>query len=143
MTPCEELGYKVGDKFKVVCSDDGNFSKNTIVYLVQDDCTECPRFSKLPLTNEAYDEDDWGYLFLYDVEKVDILDCTKSSATSTKDMLSTFQQFESSLRKANDVGLSFRKGTYTIYFDNYEFKGDESKIRKTIELLTELFIEGE
>lgn len=47
MTPCEKLGYKVGDRFEVIDSD--NFLKwpvGTIVVLHRDDRTYAPRFRK-------------------------------------------------------------------------------------------------
>lgn len=43
MTPCEELGYKVGDLFEVVGSQ-GNFSKGSIISLAVDTGTTTPRF---------------------------------------------------------------------------------------------------
>lgn len=42
-TPCEELGYKVGDKFEVL-EDCVDFSKGQIVHLYSDDGSECPFF---------------------------------------------------------------------------------------------------
>lgn len=47
MTPCEELGYKVGDKFVVIdisgaCSDT---EAGEVVYLSEDDGTSYPSFS--------------------------------------------------------------------------------------------------
>lgn len=43
MTPCEKLGYKVGDEFWVVDSD-AVFPKDGIIKLKDDDNTECPEF---------------------------------------------------------------------------------------------------
>ena len=46
MTPCEKLGYKVGDKFEVV-SDGGSWCKRgDIVVLNEDDGSNCPFFHK-------------------------------------------------------------------------------------------------
>lgn len=42
-TPCQELGYKVGDKFEVVC-DDEVFSKGEIVTLIEDQGDTAPYF---------------------------------------------------------------------------------------------------
>ena len=42
-TPCQKLGYKVGDKFEVVC-DDGVFSKGEIVTLIDDLGDTAPYF---------------------------------------------------------------------------------------------------
>ena len=43
MTPCEKLGYKVGDKFEVLTDDDG-FEIGSIVELWHDDDSICPLF---------------------------------------------------------------------------------------------------
>ena len=43
MTPCEKLGYKVGDKFEVLTDDDG-FEIGSIVELWRDDDSICPLF---------------------------------------------------------------------------------------------------
>lgn len=43
MTPCERLGYKVGDKFTVI--KDSYFEKGTIVALSEDDGSEVPWFT--------------------------------------------------------------------------------------------------
>ena len=44
-TPCEELGYKVGDRFMVIAGPDFHYLDNgTIVTLYEDDGTESPEF---------------------------------------------------------------------------------------------------
>lgn len=43
MTPCEKLGYKVGDKFEII-AEHFAFKKGDVVILVHDDRSECPRF---------------------------------------------------------------------------------------------------
>ena len=43
MTPCERLGYKVGDKFEVISHH--AFKKGQVVTLHEDDGTECPLFA--------------------------------------------------------------------------------------------------
>jgi hypothetical protein len=43
MTPCEMLGYKVGDEFEVISHH--AFKKGQVVTLHEDDGTECPLFS--------------------------------------------------------------------------------------------------
>jgi hypothetical protein len=42
MTPCEEKGYKIGDKF--VALEGSLFPVGTIVQLFEDDGTTCPLF---------------------------------------------------------------------------------------------------
>lgn len=43
MTPCEKLGYKVGDEFEVISHH--AFKKGQVVTLHKDDGTECPLFA--------------------------------------------------------------------------------------------------
>ena len=43
MTPCEKLGYKVGDEFEVISHH--AFRKGQVVTLHEDDGTECPLFA--------------------------------------------------------------------------------------------------
>lgn len=45
MTPCEKLGYKVGDKFRVDHRVNGSVNYGDILTLIRDDGTECPYFS--------------------------------------------------------------------------------------------------
>ena len=45
LTPCEKLGYKVGDKFRVDHRVTGSVNYGDILTLIQDDGTECPYFS--------------------------------------------------------------------------------------------------
>lgn len=58
MTPCEKLGYKVGDKFEVLEDAEG-FTKGQTVELKEDDGTECPFFA-----NDSIEE----YYYLKDVK---------------------------------------------------------------------------
>lgn len=66
MTPCEKLGYKVGDEFTVI---DGSFKfgAGSVISLQEDDGTESPYF-----TNEGV-KDEYPYgvaCFLYNIKKV-------------------------------------------------------------------------
>lgn len=56
MTPCEKLGYKVGDKFGVI-GNHYNLKKGTEVYLAEDDGSEYPKF-------RAEGVDDYWFVFL-------------------------------------------------------------------------------
>lgn len=51
MTPCEELGYKVGDLFRNLYTD--FIPKGTTVQLIKDDGTEVPLF-RLPTGESVY-----------------------------------------------------------------------------------------
>lgn len=43
MTPCEKLGYRIGDRFEVV-TDESTFANGSIIELIWDDRTPRPRF---------------------------------------------------------------------------------------------------
>ena len=45
MTPCEKLGYKVGDKFKVVNGAGTHYAVGSFLTLIHDDGSSCPRFN--------------------------------------------------------------------------------------------------
>lgn len=62
LTPCEKLGYKVGDKFKVV-SDKPAIEIGSVITLKNDDGTVCPAFYC-----ESLDGDGWDYIFLDEIE---------------------------------------------------------------------------
>ena len=73
MTPCEELGYKVGDRFEVTVGDERAFSVSSVVELYEDRGDDCPlfkliegrcNFKNLP-NNEA-----GAYLPLWRVKKL-------------------------------------------------------------------------
>lgn len=46
-TPCQKLGYKVGDKFEVICeeSEACGFKKGATITLYADDRSDCPLFA--------------------------------------------------------------------------------------------------
>ena len=146
MTPCEKLGYKVGDIFTVIYDDNHFFEPNNIVYLVDDDASECLLFSKQKGNKDTID-DDTGYLMLSEVSKIEtyshdinttLQKLLNSDSSSLED---TFKIFVNKIGGC-DVELGIKKGKYTLYFDTYEFDGDEARIRKVIEMLTELHIKG-
>ena len=62
ITPCEKLGYKVGDKFRML-EDYHDWRKGETVVLVYDDGSVCPLFEEL-LGDREY------YLRLEQVEKL-------------------------------------------------------------------------
>ena len=63
MTPCEKLGYKVGDKF-IYISDDEDFEQGSVIVLKEDDGSECVQFYVEP------DRNDYAYANLSDVRPV-------------------------------------------------------------------------
>lgn len=65
LTPCEELGYKIGDKFVVSSPLSTTFHKGTIVELYTDDGTMIPLFKgKTPSNWCCCDGEDGAYLKL-------------------------------------------------------------------------------
>lgn len=71
-TPCEELGYKVGDKFKVVCEDSRacGFKKGATITLYKDDQSDCPLFKWDNLEYSLADGKGVAYLNLSKVKPV-------------------------------------------------------------------------
>ena len=55
MTPCENLGYKVGDKFKVVDGAGVHYAVGSFITLIRDDGTSCPRFNGVHAIYESGD----------------------------------------------------------------------------------------
>ncbi|MNG70316.1 hypothetical protein D3C79_286980 [compost metagenome] len=67
MTPCEKLGYKVGDMFEMTASGYG-WSFGDVVKLVRDDGSICPEFEGVTAKNSRYDD---NKMFIYiDDERV-------------------------------------------------------------------------
>lgn len=65
MTPCEKLGYKVGDRFEVIDEDNyWDWTVGTIVILIKDDKTDSPKFQK-----EGNPKEDC-YIYLYKVKPI-------------------------------------------------------------------------
>lgn len=62
MTPCEKLGYKVGDRFEIIVSGYG-WSPGDVVKLVRDDGTAAPEFEGVTAKNSRYD-DNKMYLYI-------------------------------------------------------------------------------
>ena len=55
MTPCEKLGYKVGDRFEMIVSDCG-WIAGEVVKLVRDDGTVSPEFEGVTTKNRIFDD---------------------------------------------------------------------------------------
>lgn len=155
MTPCELLGFKKGDKFIL---DIGTpiFPKGASVYLYVDDGTRTPYFtddSDLDVNASSSSVDCIDLLYITKTNSADSINSKLLAALSidTSDntinlplpVLTVFNKFINSLGAGHDSELSIKKGKYTLYFDNYEFDGDEARIRKVIEMLTELHVKGE
>lgn len=55
ITPCEKLGYKVGDKFKVVDGTGVHYAVGSFITLIHDDGSSCPRFNGVHAIFESGD----------------------------------------------------------------------------------------
>ena len=55
MTPCKKLGYKVGDKFKVVDGTGVHYAVGSFITLIHDDGSSCPRFNGVHAIFESGD----------------------------------------------------------------------------------------
>ena len=61
MTPCEKMGYKVGDEFEMLVSAYG-WEVGEVVKLIHDDGTKCPDFEGVTSQNRRYED---NRMFLY------------------------------------------------------------------------------
>ena len=69
MTPCEKMGYKVGDKFKVLASVEG-FIEGQEIELYEDDGTDMPLFSGENFYHTHVGGSPGAYFLLSEVEKI-------------------------------------------------------------------------
>lgn len=66
MTPAQRLGYKVGDKFKVVKKGNHFFSEGSLIELIKDDGSSAPKFKLIE--GECGYSNDKSYFWLKGVE---------------------------------------------------------------------------
>jgi hypothetical protein len=73
LTPCAQMGYRVGDRFEAVGISDRPFTKGSIVELVEDDETDIPLFRLVEgeCTSTRYtDETNEAFVSLDNVKKI-------------------------------------------------------------------------
>lgn len=114
MTPCEELGYKVGDEFEVINSGYMTFNAGQVVVLTEDDHSECPLFE------DKYGSDD-GYVYLKDVKLI------KPSST---DDTATSQESEYIGSPIAQKVSNDNTGAYVSIEINVEVKGTPFKLNR-------------
>ena len=124
MTPCEKLGYKVGDKFLVLEDDTSYFDEGEVVILYIDDGSTIPRF----LSTDEVEKD--GFLMLHEV--------TKLEGNKNSDLISTFKNFSNKVGTSFGAELLISKDQFTLFFGDYEFKGNEARMNEVMELLLKL-----
>ena len=121
MTPSEEKGYKVGDLFEVIEEDE--YSLGSIVKLVKDDGTRCPKFDlvKGSVLNTVYPNDSDFCLGLEDVlhlareDKDQDTEPTNESGMQKKELTFDSAAIELSKINSNQVGIDLRKAELEKY----------------------------
>lgn len=81
MTPCEKLGYKVGDRFKMIDPTHGGYV-GQIAELYYDDGTHEPKFKTSPCTFNCCDGEPGAY---YSLDRFVKIDDSESAATVSSD----------------------------------------------------------
>src|SRR5690554_3312224 len=82
MTPCEKMGYKVGDKFKVLSSVEG-FTEGQEIELYEDDGTDMPLFSGENNYHNHAGGNPGAYFLLSEVEKITSSASERQAKTNT------------------------------------------------------------
>ena len=150
LSPAEEFGYKVGDKF-VITKDTQTFNKGDFIYLVEDDFSEAPLFSK-DLEGYSFGTDCW-YVSLTTVNKIAHVEASQAAtisidtlteeliadieASKPKDFLKTFKEFREKFKGSFTIAL-FVMDDIILTFDHYEFVGDEDRILDVMKKLEDL-----
>jgi hypothetical protein len=148
--PAEKLGYRVGDKF-VITEDVRSFNKGDFIYLVEDDFSNIPLFSK-DLEGYCFLRDCW-YVDLTTVNKIAPVDEAQAAtisietlteeliadieASKPKDFLKAFKEFREKFKGSFTIAL-FVDADIVLTFDHYEFVGDEDRILDVMKKLEDL-----
>lgn len=124
LTPCETLGYKVGDRFVMTESEIGEgFKLGDEVVLAEDDGSWCPRFFS------PYVNDDW-YVLLDNVQKM----------INTKTF--SIKEFLESMPKSADALAVIEVGKTTIRVYGSEFEcTTEERLQEVMAALIVLYKE--
>ena len=150
LSPAGKLGYKVGDKF-VITEDVRSFNKGDFIYLVEDDFSNIPLFSK-DLEGYCFLRDCW-YVGLTTVSKIAPVEASQADtisietlteeliadieASKPKDFLKTFKEFREKFKGSFTIAL-FVGADIVLTFDHYEFVGDEDRILDVMKKLEDL-----
>lgn len=84
MTPCENLGYKVGDRFEVLYPNNSGFVIGQVITLFRDDGTNCPIFAGDNQTFICVDGAPGAYMLLEHVRKIKTTLTEQLSSAITK-----------------------------------------------------------
>ncbi|AHK11446.1 hypothetical protein S140_36 [Shewanella sp. phage 1/40] len=77
MTPCEKLGYKVGDLFEVVVTDSHCFNYGSVIRLLEDDNSHTLRFGLVSGSCSEYNGESFFHLDDVKPLKTDLTKITK------------------------------------------------------------------
>lgn len=99
MTPCEKLGYKVGDRFEVINIDNG-LDVGTVVELVKDDGTVCPTFIVVSSIGTEREITRWLNVTSEDGDCIVNIDVRPVSQRATKPISKSKRQLAQLLIKA-------------------------------------------
>lgn len=109
MTPCEKLGYKVGDEFLYKPkSKSAIFKYGAKVKLTHDDGSSSPKFEVID-GSKSWDNDSWSFAYVSDMEPIN----QQEQPTMTNPILRT--NGEPFATRANAKGAATRLG-----IENYE-----------------------
>ena len=102
ITPCEKLGYKVGDRFKhkVICNFYETFGKN--IYLSEDDGSELPRFNVVG-THDKIDSANYDYFALEDVYPIEVNNESRPSLESVKELTKALKELDIAYNKVKHL----------------------------------------
>lgn len=91
LTPCEKLGYKVGDTF-LKCKDDSGFRSGSLIELIKDDGSECPEFKLVS-----------GFCSFDDNISFECLEYIKKVSSSGDEIPETAKSFSSVYKEVSDL----------------------------------------
>lgn len=121
MTPCEELGYKVGDKF--IVTKGGTFSVGSVVMLYRDDNSYTPLFKliKGSCKYNVCDGEAGAYLHLGKVKPIE------ESRLDTQIQDTIWLQLASLEKFARSFDYTYSQGGFH-YFGDESFRYEECRV---------------
>lgn len=121
MTPCEEMGYKVGDRFE--CLADSTFNKGSIIELINDDGTENPLFKLIKGSSSyKYEKAYFGFDLLKKLEPVG--ECP----AHYDHIIQPWEYMRATFSIAEYRG--YLKGNIIKYISRYQWKGGIADLYK-------------
>jgi len=137
MTPCEKLGYKVGDVFIVEESYGGDipYNDNLHVVLAIDDGTECPKFVVLGANLSSDKISKHDYIYLYNVVKV-----SATSDTTAQDVFTAIKTFLAKQPEHFHADVAITPTNYIVTLVGLEFSCEtDERLLEVLSALSVLF----